>query len=257
MMPNLPMSSIEKDRWMFEKLWEDSRFRPDFLKIYPTLVTEGSGIEKLWREGKYTVYNEDKLIDLVAYAKSLLPDYVRLQRMQRDIPARLIIAGSKHSNFRQLAKKRLTEQGRKCRCIRCREVGRAPINGEKPIISVTEYKCCDGREFFIQAGTKSSLIGFSRLRFPSSVFREELDNAAIMRELHVYGLAVAIGEEAETGEWQHRNYGKKLLETAENIAASGGYEKLAVMSGIGVRPYYHRLGYERRGPYMIKRLERT
>lgn len=256
MMPNLPASSIEKDRWMFEELWKDSRFRPDFLKIYPTLVTEGSGIEKLWREGKYQIYDEEELIELVAYAKSLLPDYVRLQRMQRDIPARLILAGSRHSNFRQLAKKRLIEGGGECRCIRCREVGRAPINGEQPTISVIEYECCGGTEFFIQAGTNSSLVGFSRLRFPSSIFREELDGAALMRELHVYGLAVAIGEEAEGGEWQHRNYGKQLLERAEEISASAGYNKLAVMSGIGVRPYYHRLGYERTGPYMIKKLDR-
>jgi elongator complex protein 3 len=256
MMPNLPMSSIEKDRRMFEQLWEDSSFRPDFLKIYPTLVTEGSGIEKLWRDGIYKTYNEDELIDLVAYAKSLLPEYVRLQRMQRDIPARLILAGSRHSNFRQLAKKRLTDGGGECRCIRCREVGRAPIRGEIPAISTIEYECCGGKEFFIQAGTRSSLVGFSRVRFPSSVFREELEGSALMRELHVYGLAVAIGEEAEGGEWQHRNYGKQLLEKAEGIAASAGYEKMAVMSGIGVRPYYHRLGYERTGPYMIKKLDR-
>jgi elongator complex protein 3 len=253
MMPNLPGSGMESDRRMFETLFSDPRFRPDFLKIYPTLVTPGSEIENLWRKKEYSPYAEDDLVDLIAYAKSLIPEYTRLQRIQRDIPAKLIVAGSKHSNFRQLAKNRLKESGKRCRCIRCREIGRLPSLAE-PAVQVLEYDCCGGTEHFISAVSDDSLIGFARLRFPSMTYLPELENAAFLRELHVYGSLVPVGKDAESEEWQHRNYGKALLARAEEIARCAGFSRLAIMSGIGVRPYYRRQGYERRGPYMIREL---
>lgn len=254
LMPNLPGSSIREDMRMFREVFEDPRFRPDFLKIYPTLVTPGSALEDLWRSGSYQPYDEDDMIDLVAYAKSQLPVYVRLQRVQRDIPAKLILAGSRHSNFRQLAEKRLQERGERCRCIRCREAGRAPGFRTKPRIETITYGCCRGTEYFISAGTEDSLVGFARLRLPCAPFRDELDGAALVRELHVYGSVVPPGSQADDPEWQHRNYGRNLLQEAEEIAAGQGYDRLAIMSGIGVRPYYRKLGYERTGPYMTKRL---
>jgi elongator complex protein 3 len=253
MMPNLPGSDLDADRRMFETLFSDPRFRPDFLKIYPTLVTPGSEIETLWQEGKYSPYAEDDLVDLIAYGKSQIPEYTRLQRIQRDIPAKLIVAGSKHSNFRQLALNRLKKCGKRCRCIRCREIGRAPSLAESEI-QVLTYDCCGGTEHFISAVSGDSLIGFSRLRFPSMIYRQELENAALLRELHVYGSLVPVGKDAESEEWQHREYGKVLLARAEDIARCAGFGKLAIMSGIGVRPYYRRQGYERRGPYMIREL---
>jgi elongator complex protein 3 len=253
LMPNLPSSTLESDRKMFGTIFSDPRFRPDFLKIYPTLVTPGSEIENLWKKGKYSPYSEDELVDLIAYAKSLIPEYTRLSRIQRDIPAKLIVAGSKHSNFRQLAKNRLEESGKRCRCIRCREIGRLPSLTE-PEVQVLEYDACGGREHFISAVAGDSLIGFARLRFPSMTYRPELESAALLRELHVYGSLVPVGKDAESEEWQHRNYGKALLLCAEEITRSEGFLRLAIMSGIGVRPYYRRQGYERRGPYMIKEL---
>jgi len=254
MMPNLPGSSIDADRRMFETIFSDPRFKPDFLKIYPTLVTPGSEIEDLWKRGEYAPYDEDELIDLIAYAKSLIPEYTRLSRIQRDIPAKLIVAGSRHSNFRQLAQNRLLRDGKRCRCIRCREIGRLPSVTDSDI-RVMKYKCCGGTEHFISAVSGDSLIGFARLRFPSSVYRLELDGAALVRELHVYGSPVPVGmDAAEKEEWQHRNYGRMLLARAEEIAVAAGFGNLAIMSGIGVRPYYRRQGYLRRGPYMIKEL---
>jgi elongator complex protein 3 len=253
MMPNLPGSSIEQDKKMFETLFSDSRFRPDFLKIYPTLVTPGSEIEEHWKRGAYLPYSEEDMIDLVAYAKSLIPEYTRLQRIQRDIPAKLIVAGSRHSNFRQLAQNRLKATGRRCRCIRCREIGRLPSMAE-PELQVLKYSCCGGQEHFISAIADDSLIGFTRLRFPSRVHSPELENAAVMRELHVYGSLVPVGKDAESEEWQHRNYGKVLVSRAEEITRDAGFSSLAIMSGIGVRPYYRRQGYERKGPYMVKEL---
>jgi len=253
MMPNLPSSTIEADRQMFETIFSDPRFKPDFLKIYPTLVTPGSEIEGLWQRGDYAPYDEDELVDLIAYGKSLIPEYVRLQRIQRDIPAKLIVAGSPHSNFRQLAQNRLKLLGKRCRCIRCREIGRLPSLGEAEM-RVLQYEACGGQEHFISAVADDSLIGFARLRFPSQVYRPELDSAALLRELHVYGSLVPVGKDAEADEWQHRNYGRALLARAEEIASVSGYEHLAIMSGIGVRPYYRRQGYERKGPYMVKGL---
>jgi elongator complex protein 3 len=253
MMPNMPGSDIAADRKMFETLFSDPRFRPDFLKIYPTLVTPGSEIEHLFITGHYHPYPESDLMDLVAYAKSLIPEYCRLQRIQRDIPAKLIVAGSKHSNFRQLAKDRLMACGKRCRCIRCREIGRLPSDEESEI-QVLAYDCCGGKEHFISAVSGDSLIGFARLRFPSAPFLPWLENAALMRELHVYGSPVPVGTGAEAEEFQHRQFGKLLLSRAEEIAAGTGFSRLAVMSGIGVRPYYERQRYERRGPYMIRSL---
>ena len=133
MMPNLPGSTIDADRTMFDTIFADPRFRPDFLKIYPTLVTPGSEIEDLWRRGGYAPYPEEELVGLIAYAKSVIPEYTRLQRIQRDIPAKLIVAGSRHSNFRQLAQDHLRATGRRCRCIRCREIGRLPSLAESEI----------------------------------------------------------------------------------------------------------------------------
>lgn len=253
MMPNLPGSSIEKDRELFRTLFDDPRFRPDFLKIYPTLVTPGSEIEALWKEGRYSPYSEEELIDLIAYGKSQLPVYVRLQRIQRDIPAKLIVAGSKHSNFRQLASNRLIASGGRCRCIRCREIGRYP-SGERPEIQTDTYECAGGTEHFISSVAGDSLIGFARLRFPGTMFREELEESALLRELHVYGSMVPIGNEPSGGEQQHRSAGSSLLSAAEEIARGQGYHRMSVMSGIGVRPYYRNHGYERRGPYMQKDL---
>ena len=252
-MPNLPGSTIAEDRQMFDTLFTDPRFRPDFLKIYPTLVTPGSEIAALWETGGYAPYAEEELVDLVAYAKSVIPEYCRLQRIQRDIPAKLIVAGSRHSNFRQLAADRLRESGKRCRCIRCREIGRLPSDAE-PEIQVLAYEACGGTEHFISAVSGDSLIGFSRLRFPSAVYRPELESAALMRELHVYGSLVPVGRDAECEERQHRAFGKMLLARAEEIATGAGFARLAIMSGPGVRPYYQRQGYERGGPYMIRDL---
>lgn len=253
MMPNLPTSTQESDRQMFDTIFTDPRFMPDFLKIYPTLVTPGSEIEDHWNRGIYAPYPEDELVELIAYAKTRIPEFMRLQRIQRDIPAKLIVAGSRHSNFRQLAQNRMKLTGRACRCIRCREIGRLP-SVAKSEMRLKKYECCGGTEHFISAVSDDSLIGFTRLRFPSMVYRPELENAALMRELHVYGGIVPVGSDADPEEYQHRNYGRALLALAEETATAAGYSRLAIMSGMGVRPYYRRQGYERAGPYMVKEL---
>ncbi|MDD1665973.1 MAG: tRNA uridine(34) 5-carboxymethylaminomethyl modification radical SAM/GNAT enzyme Elp3 [Methanomicrobiales archaeon] len=252
-MPNLPGATPADDEGMFRQLFSDEGLRPDFLKIYPTLVTPGSGIEELYQEGKYAPYPEPVLVDLVARAKALLPPYVRLQRVQRDIPAKLITAGSIHGNLRQMARARLGEMGGTCRCIRCREAGRRAVAG-KPAFEVLPYRCGGGTEHFVSAVAGDALIGYARLRFPGSPGKAVPEEASLLRELHVYGPAVPLGKGAGPAEWQHRSFGSVLLARAEEISRSGGYRRMAVLPGIGVRPYYRRRGYERRGPYMVKEL---
>ena len=252
-MPNLPGASIADDEGMFRALFADESLRPDFLKIYPTLVTPGSGIEELYRNGEYHPYAEPDLVDLIARAKAMLPPWVRLQRVQRDIPAKLITAGSIHGNLRQMAKARLAETGGTCRCIRCREAGRRAPEGE-PSVDVLTYSCCGGTEHFISATAGEALIGYARLRFPGDASRPGLEGSSLLRELHVYGSLVPVGRSAGPGEWQHRSFGSFLLGKAEELSRSEGFRNMAVLSGIGVRPYYKRRGYGRKGPYMIKDL---
>ena len=259
MMPGLPGATAESDFRMFRTLFEDERFKPDYLKIYPTLVTEGTRLHGMWEMGNYAPLEVSDAVELLAKIKSILPKWVRLQRIQRDIPAYQVLAGIRKSNIRQLAKERLFETGGTCRCIRCREVGHRILEGIEPEnieLTVEEYAACGGKEHFIsfEDAEKDILIGFIRLRFPNAPYRRELAGAALVRELHVYGSMVPIGASAGEAQWQHRGYGEELLERAEEIARAAGYKKIAVTSGIGVRDYYRKFGYGREGAYMTKKL---
>ena len=259
MMPGLPGSTIKSDLETFRELFKNPSFKPDYLKIYPTLVTEGTELERLWRRGEYTPIDDEEGVELIAEIKSLLPPYLRLQRVQRDIPRDQILAGIKKSHIRELAARKLANQGGRCQCIRCREAGHKYLQGVRPedvTDQIHTYTACGGIEHFIsfEDATREILIGFARLRFPYSPHRSELQHAALVRELHVYGRLVPVGKESSHDSWQHHGYGARLLETAEEMALGAGYEKIAVISGIGAREYYQKLGYVREGPYMSKRL---
>lgn len=256
MMPGLPGSTCDSDLRMFRTLFEDERFKPDYLKIYPTLVTEGTRLHGMWELGNYEPFEVEEAVELLAKVKSFLPKWVRLQRIQRDIPAYQVLAGIKKSNLRQLAKQHLEKLGGKCRCIRCREVGHCDAEPENVELVSEKYMACGGVEHFIsfEDVEKDILIGFIRLRFPHAPHRQELSGAALVRELHVYGSMVPPGVNATDAQWQHRGYGEELLAQAEETARAAGYEKIAVISGIGVRDYYRKFGYGREGPYMTKRL---
>jgi len=261
LMPGLPGSSFERDLQMFERVFSEPRFMPDYLKIYPTLIVQGTQLYEMWQKGEYEPLTNEVAVELIAGAKATLPRWTRLQRIQRDIPARLIVAGVTKGNIRQLAVARLRELGKKCQCIRCREVGHALLKGITPEpehikLTVERYEACGGTEHFISFEDMKNdiLIGFLRLRFPHNPHRSELTGAALVRELHIYGPMVSIGERAKD-EWQHRGYGEELLHEAERIAEGEGFKKIAVTSGVGAREYYKKLGYERSGPYMCKPLK--
>jgi elongator complex protein 3 len=260
MMPGMPGRTPEDDVHDAHEIFDNPAYRPDYLKIYPTLVVRGTPLYAQWERGDFEPLSNEEATDVVARAKERVPEYTRISRVQRDIPATEIEDGVTKSNLRQLARQRLEERGGTCDCIRCREVG---MNDETPDdvhLDAREYDCAGGREHFLQFVGEGDdrddlLVGFLRLRFPGEVVREELDSSAVVRELHVYGRQAAVGNRAaEDDAVQHRGYGERLMERAEEIAADAGFSRLAVISGIGVREYYRSLGYERDGPYMVKGL---
>ena len=244
MMPGLPGSSRDLDLAVFRRLFSDPRFRPDYLKIYPTLVIEGTELFRQYQRGEYIPLQDDDAAELICRIKEILPRYVRLQRVQRDIPTPLIVAGVKKSNLRQLAQQRLEERGSRCRCIRCREAGLRRVVQAEPRLVHESYTASGGKEHFLSFESEDDvLVGFLRLRLSAS---------ARLRELHVYGPMVPIGSRMEG--WQHRGYGARLIEEAERLALEAGYPCIDVTSGIGARGYYRRLGYDLSAPYMTKRL---
>ncbi len=251
LMPGLPGSTPEKDLKMFREIFSNPDFRPDMLKIYPTLVLKNSELEEWWKEGKYEPYDTETLIDLLCKIKSEVPPYVRIMRLQRDVPKQEIVAGCKFSNLRQIVQREMKKRGLECKCIRYRETGHRKHAGNFGF-KLLEYKASKGKEFFLSYEDKNgTLAGILRLRFPCKPFRPELEATAIVRELHVYGPEARIGEE---GKVQHRGFGGKLLKKAEEIAKENGFEKIAVISGVGVREYYRKFGYKLEGVYMMKSL---
>jgi len=241
-MPGLPGSNAHKDLECFERTFSDEGFRPDMLKFYPTLVIEGTRLHEMWVEGEYVPYDTETAVDLLSRMKSIVPEYVRIQRIQRDIPAPEIAAGILQSNIRQLVAERM---GNGCRCIRCREVGHVQGDPRIEDMGIVEraYEASDGEEMFISFESGHALAGYVRLR---------LDDIATIRELKVFGKTVAIGEHAE--EWQHKGLGKRLISIAEERARANGKTMIRVTSGVGVREYYRSLGYRLERPYMVKTL---
>jgi elongator complex protein 3 len=259
MMPGQPGMSKEMCLQDFRELFENADWRPDYLKIYPTLVVRDTVTYDMWRRDEYDPLTNEEAAELVAEIKSMIPRYTRLQRVQRDIPADFIDAGVWKSNLRQLARQRMDEHGWSCECVRCREVGMNDEEPETVELDVYTYEAAEGTEHFISFEDFDAdlLIGFCRLRFPGedgSHDRPELDDAALIRELHVYGGEVAVGDDGGA-DHQHKGYGRKLLKKAEEMAAEAGYGKLSVISGIGAREYYRKkLGYYQDGPYVSTRL---
>merc|ERR1712223_1508788 len=263
MMPDLPNVGQERDIEQFIEFFENPAFRPDGLKIYPTLVIRGTGLYELWKTGRYRSYPPDVLVDLVARILALVPPWTRVYRVQRDIPMPLVCSGVEHGNLRELALARMKDLGSKCRDVRTREVGIQEIhNRVKPNqveLIRRDYFANEGWETFLsyEDPEQDILVGLLRLRKPSDeVFRPELKNGvSIVRELHVYGSVVPVAAR-DPSKFQHQGFGTLLMEEAERIAKEEhGSNKISVISGVGTRNYYRKLGYEIDGPYMSKNLE--
>ncbi len=254
-MPGLPGSDFDRDLRMFREIFEREEFKPDYLKIYPTLVVEGTELYEMWKRGEYKPYTTEEVVELIARAKRFFPEWVRVQRIQRDIPVKAAI-GLDKGNVRQLVHARLKELGYSCRCIRCREVGHKGVPAkeyEKAELVVRKYRASRGEEYFIsfEIPDYDTIVGFVRLRFPYKPFIKAIEDCALIRELHVYGRAVPIGKSSDA--FQHRGFGERLLREAEEIAKQE-YDRIAVISGVGVREYYRKLGYRKKFEYMVKNL---
>ena len=272
MMPNLPGSNQEKDFKCFKEIFENPDFKPDWLKIYPCLVCKGSELYGIWKKGKYKTYSDKKLISLLVKIKTILPYWLRLARLFRDIPSQKIKGGCKISNLREVVLDIMKKEKKICRCIRCREVIENYDPKEKIYLFRENYQASDGKEIFLSLENKkrTKLFSFLRLRILSGEnLIPPLENSAIIRELQTYGQSVPISEKRVAP--QHRGLGKKLIKTSEKIvkkefgfypvkSAKGGakqfnrVDKIAVISGIGVRGYYRELGYKLKDSYMIKEL---
>jgi len=252
MMIGLPGSDYKKDLDAFKEIFTNPLFCPDMIKIYPCLVTKNTELEKMYYSGEYTTYDNKTLINLIADIKEMVPKWIRIMRIQRDIPATKIIAGSKISNLREQVLNELKNRGTKCNCIKCCEPEEKLKDTKKYKIKIIKYVASDSEEYFIYAEKENYLLGFLRLRFPNKPFINEIKkNTSIVRELHVYGLATSF----EDKNIQHNGIGKKLLMSAEKISKNNKFTKIAVISGVGVRKYYEKQGYKLIGTYMIKEIK--
>ena len=279
MMPDLPGSNYKKDLKMFKELFSNPDFQPDMLKIYPCVVVKNAPIYKWWKAGKYKPYSDKKLLDLLAEIKKIIPYYVRITRLIRDIPSTSIVAGNKVSNLRQVLKKKSEEEGWQCKCIRCREVrDENPLlfrNGQGVIRNLKlfrqNYNASDGKEIFLSFEDleRKNLYSLLRLRINKngvqtlvcknlinkSIF-PALQDATIIREVHTYGQLVPIKSKNKKSP-QHTGLGKKLIAEAERITTEEfNIKKIAVISGVGVRNYYRKLDYRLEDGYMVKKLKK-
>lgn len=254
-MPCLPDSSAKMDEEMFDILFKDSSFQPDYLKIYPCVVMEKSVLYKWFKDGKYKPYSEKILHDVLYHALKVIPSYCRIDRIARDIPANEVKHGLKASNIRQILEDKAKKEDLKIKDIRFREIKNEQIILENIDLKIYEYEASKSKEMFLSYEDikKDKIIALLRLRFPYKVFIKELDDCALIREVHVYGKQIAVGDSGNK-EKQHLGFGKKLLISAAKISKKAGYKKIAVIAGIGTREYYKKFGYRLVGDYMIKNL---
>lgn len=261
LMPNLPGSTPELDLWVVQEFFRNPAFKPDQVKIYPCVVTPYAELEEWWKEGRYHAYSDEVLMDLLYKIQLELPDYVRVERLFRDIPGESILEGSQKTNMRQLLEERMIADGKFCRCIRCREIRGETYDPDATTLRIEEFEASDGKEFFISFNDdkRDKLCSLLRMRYSTYSlqgkphFIPELEGAALIREVHVYGAEVNVGSTKKTAS-QHAGLGRRMLEKAEEIAKKDGFKKMAIIAGVGTRNYYRKWGYELEGTYMTKGL---
>lgn len=260
LMPGLPGSNWRKDIKNFKKIFSDSSFMPDMVKFYPCLVMKNSPLYDEWRKGNFVPITEKQAVRVLSEVKSIVPKWVRIMRVNRDIPGNIISGGITKTNLRQVVQEYMSEHGLKCNCIRCREAGlqsrSKEINFSEAKIKTEFYSASEGEEAFISFESKDSLFGFVRLRNPAKPFLKNISSrTALIRELHVYGKALSLGSK-DLFSSQHRGFGKELMAEAEKIAKEKfDANKVAVISGLGVREYYRKnFGYKTDEPFVSKKI---
>jgi len=255
-MPNLHGATPESDREDFSRLWTD--FCPDEIKIYPNQLLANAELYEYWQRGEFHPYSTEELIHLIADIKPTIPRYCRVNRVIRDIPSTNVVEGNRRTSLRQDAQEEMKRRGTKCQCVRCREVKGKSVNTDALVLDDLVYQAGTAEEHFISFVTpEDKLAGFIRLSLPGKDSPQtsitDLDGAALIREVHVYGQSLPVGAEKD-GAAQHVGLGTRLLEEAERIAREKGFERMAVISAVGTRGYYLGRGFERGEYYLVKQL---
>ena len=256
-MPNLLGATPESDRADFARLWQEG-YAPDELKIYPTQLLETAELYRYWQRGEYKPYTTEELVALIADLKPSIPEYCRVNRIIRDIPSIHVVEGNKRTSLRQDVQLELTRRGTTCRCIRCREVKKHAVAFEDLQLNDQVYTPSAAEEHFLNFTTSEDRIaGYLRLSLPTAAAPDlklpDLENAALIREVHVYGQSLPVGVD-KAGAAQHIGLGTRLLQRSEEIAREKGFAKLAVIAAIGTRNYYASRGFRAGELYMIKDL---
>ncbi len=275
-MPNLLGATIESDRRDFARLWAGGEgglgISPDEIKIYPTQLLEGTGLYEAWRRGAYQPYTMEELVDLLADIKPSIPRYCRVNRVIRDIPSTHVVEGNKRTSLRQDVLDEVHRRGQRCECIRCREVRGEKVQPDSLRLDDLVYYPVEAEEHFLSfVTTEDQIVGYLRLSLPGkepgvrvendpekelqipALGLVDLQGAALIREVHVYGQSLPVGSE-QAGAAQHIGLGTTLLEKAEEIARAAGFRRLAVIAAVGTRCYYEARGFERGELYMVKEL---
>jgi elongator complex protein 3 len=255
-MPNLLGATPQSDREDFARMWED--FCPDEIKIYPNQLLANAELYEYWQRGEFHPYTTDDLVDLIADIKPTIPRYCRVNRVIRDIPGNNVVEGNTRTSLRQDVQAEMKVRGTRCQCIRCREVKGKVVELSSLQLHDFAYQAGKAEEHFVSFNTSDDgLAGFIRLSLPSKESPEtgmaDLNGAALIREVHVYGQSLAVGAE-KTGAAQHVGLGTRLLEEAESIARANGFGQLAVISAVGTRQYYLDRGFERGEYYLVKKI---
>jgi elongator complex protein 3 len=261
-MPNLLGATPELDARDFQRLFGDPAIRPDELKIYPCSLIESAELMHFYERAEWRPYEHGELLGLLADALAAVPRYCRVSRVIRDISSDDIVVGNKLTNFRQLAEAEVRRRGGVCRDIRSREIRNDCFDPAALRLEVTEYETTIGTECFLEYTTpEDRIVGFLRLLLPTpdvleeaaEALTDELGESAIVREVHVYGASVELGRRVGD-EPQHRGLGTRLMEAAAERARRAGRHELAVISAVGTRRWYRRLGFEDGRLYQHRRL---
>jgi elongator complex protein 3 len=255
-MPNLLGATPASDRVDFSHLWDD--LCPDEIKIYPTQLLANAELIEYWKRGEYTPYTTEELIELIADIKPTIPRYCRVNRVVRDIPSDNVVEGNKRTSLRLDVQEELKRRGTACQCIRCREVRKQSVAAEDLHSEDLVYRAGGAEEHFLSLVTPGDkLAGFLRLSLPADASPvtglDDLNSAAIIREVHVFGQSLGVGTERD-GAAQHTGLGTQLLQRAESISIQKGFKHLAVISAVGTRQYYLERGFERGELYLVKKL---
>ena len=262
-MPNLLGATIDSDREDFLRLWRDG-FSPDELKIYPCQLLEGTELYTYWQKGEYQPYTQDELIHLIADIKPKIQPYCRVNRVIRDIPSHHVVEGNRRTSLRQDVFAELEKRGQHCDCIRCNEVSNQKVDVDTLRWQDEVYHAGSAEEHFLHFRTPDNKIaGYLRLSLPQDTEKlhpsadlafADLQDAALIREIHVYGQSLAVGAEKD-GAAQHIGLGTQLIEEASRISRQQGYKNLAVIAAIGTRMYYEARGFQRGELYMVRPLQ--